>query len=144
MPPRAPNPARARVHRRLPRERRASGRVSPGHSSPPPPRLILWLASSELSEAPRAADRTPPHWRRQIDVAALQPVAVTRRPSHTVSHSLIPYAHDILDLQGSSSCHLIELYRREQAGAHAADEPDRLRTWPALFRPSPLAIRPST
>jgi hypothetical protein len=30
-PPRAPNPARARVHRRLPRERRASGRASPGH-----------------------------------------------------------------------------------------------------------------
>jgi hypothetical protein len=30
-PPRAPNPARARVHERLPRERRASGRASPSH-----------------------------------------------------------------------------------------------------------------
>jgi hypothetical protein len=41
-------------------------------------------------------------------------------------------------------CRLIELYRREQAEAHAADEPDRLRTRPALFQPSPPVIRPST
>jgi hypothetical protein len=33
-PPRAPNPARARVHRRLPRERRASSRTSHGHRRP--------------------------------------------------------------------------------------------------------------
>jgi hypothetical protein len=33
-PPHAPNPARARVHRRLPRERRASGRASHGHRRP--------------------------------------------------------------------------------------------------------------
>jgi hypothetical protein len=51
-PPRAPKPARARVHQRLPRERRAIGHVSLGHSSPPPPSLTLWLASPELSEAP--------------------------------------------------------------------------------------------
>jgi hypothetical protein len=44
----------------------------------------------------------------------------------------------------SSPCHSIELYRREQAGAHAANEPDRLRTRTALFRPSPPVIRPST
>jgi hypothetical protein len=36
-PPRAPNPARARVHRRLPRERRASGRASPSHRRPATP-----------------------------------------------------------------------------------------------------------
>jgi hypothetical protein len=47
------------------------------HSSPPPLHLTHWLASPELSEAPRAADRTPPHRRRRIDVAGLQ-----RPPSH--------------------------------------------------------------
>jgi hypothetical protein len=36
-PPRAPNPARARVHRRLPRERHASSRSSPGHRRPATP-----------------------------------------------------------------------------------------------------------
>jgi hypothetical protein len=39
-PPRAPNPTRARVHRRLPRERRASGRASPGHRGPATPALL--------------------------------------------------------------------------------------------------------
>jgi hypothetical protein len=33
-PPRAPNPARARVHRRFPREQRASDRASLGHRRP--------------------------------------------------------------------------------------------------------------
>jgi hypothetical protein len=33
-PPRAPNPARARVHWRLPRERHASGSASPSHRGP--------------------------------------------------------------------------------------------------------------
>jgi hypothetical protein len=33
-PPRAPNPAQARVHRRLPKERRARGRTSPNHHRP--------------------------------------------------------------------------------------------------------------
>jgi hypothetical protein len=39
-PPLTPNPARARVHWRLPRERRASGRVSPGHRRPATPALL--------------------------------------------------------------------------------------------------------
>jgi hypothetical protein len=39
-PTRAPNPARARVHRRLPRERRASGRASLGHRRPATPALL--------------------------------------------------------------------------------------------------------
>jgi hypothetical protein len=39
-PPRAPNPARARVHRRLPREQRAGGRASPGHRRPAMPALL--------------------------------------------------------------------------------------------------------
>jgi hypothetical protein len=39
-PPRAPNPARARVRRRLHRERRASGRASPSHRRPATPSLL--------------------------------------------------------------------------------------------------------
>jgi hypothetical protein len=83
-----------------------------------------------------------PYQRRRIDVAGLQPAAVSRRPSHMVSHSSIPCAYGILDTQWSSPCCLIEPYRREQAGAHVADKPDRLRTRPALLQPSPPAIRP--
>jgi hypothetical protein len=41
-------------------------------------------------------------------------------------------------------CPWIELYRREQAGAHAADEPARLRTWLDQFRPSPSTSRTLT
>jgi hypothetical protein len=59
----------------------------------------LWLASSDLSEASRAADWTPPQRRRRINVSGLQPAVVAHRPSHTVRHSLIPCAYDILDLQ---------------------------------------------
>jgi hypothetical protein len=114
-----------------------------GHTSPPPPRPTFWLASSELSEASRATDWTPPHRRRRIDVVGLQLAAVARRPSLTVSHSSIPCTYGILSIQWSSPCHLIEPYRREQAGAHAVDKPDHLRTRPALFRPSPPVIRTS-
>jgi hypothetical protein len=39
-PLRAPNPARARVHSRLPKERRARGRVSPDHRRPATPALL--------------------------------------------------------------------------------------------------------
>jgi hypothetical protein len=39
-PPLAPNPARAQVHRRLPRARRASGRPNPGHRRPAAPALL--------------------------------------------------------------------------------------------------------
>jgi hypothetical protein len=82
----------------VPAAERAPATVA-GHASPPPPRLTLWLASPELSEAPRAADWTPPHQKRRIDVTGLQPAAVARRPSHTVSHSSIPCTYNILDLQ---------------------------------------------
>jgi hypothetical protein len=44
----------------------------------------------------------------------------------------------------SSVCPWIELYRREQAGAHAADKPARLRKWPDWFRPSPSTSRTSS
>jgi hypothetical protein len=141
-PPRAPNPAQAQVHWRLPRERRASGRASPDHHRPAAPTLLhpVWPSV----KLPEPADPTPPRRRRRIDVAGLQPAVVARRPSYTVSHSSIPCAYGIPDLQWSSPCHLIELYRHEQAGAHAAAKPDRLRTRPALFRPSPPMIHPST
>jgi hypothetical protein len=98
----------------------------------------------DLSEAPRAEDRTIPHRRRQIDVAELQPTAVARRPSSTVSHSSIPCTYSILSIPWSSQCHLIEPYHREQAGAHATDEHDHLRTRSAQFRPSPSTTRTST
>jgi hypothetical protein len=76
--------------------------------------------------------------------AGLRPTAGACRPSYTVSHSLIPCAYITIDLQWSSSCGLIKPYRRELAGAHVADETDRLCTRPALLRPSPSAICPST
>jgi hypothetical protein len=93
---------------------------------------------------PEPLDRAPPHRRCRIDVAELRPTADARRPSYTVSRSSIPCAYNTSNLPWSSSCGLIELYRREQAGAYAADEPDRLCTCPDRFRPSPSTSRTST
>jgi hypothetical protein len=96
-----------------------------------------------VSEAPWAEDWIIiPHRRRWIDVAGLQPAVVARRPSFTVSHSSIPCTYSILSIPWSSLCLLIEPYRCEQAGAHANDEPDRMRTRSALFRPSPWRSAP--
>jgi hypothetical protein len=96
------------------------------------------------SEASRAEDWTIPHRIRRIDVARLQPATVARRPSSTVSHSSIPCTYSTLGITWSSLCQLIEPYRREQVGAHAADEPDCLRMRSALSRPSPSMIRTLT
>jgi hypothetical protein len=94
---------------------------------------------SSSSRRPSTTSPETPDWRRRTSTGRRR-----TRPSYMVSHSSIPHAYNILDLQWSSPSHLIELYCREQAGAHAADEPDRLRTRPAPFRPSPPASRPST
>jgi hypothetical protein len=106
-----------------------------------PSRPTLGLASTDLGEAPQAKDWIVPRGRRRIDVARLQPAVVARKPSSTVSHSSIPCTYSILSIPWSSMCHLIEPYRREQAGAHAADELDRLRTRSDLFWPSPSTTR---
>jgi hypothetical protein len=98
----------------------------------------------DLSEASIAGDWTLPHRRHQIDVTGLHPTADARRPSSTVSLSSIPCSGSILSTPWSFLCHWIEQYHREQAGAYAADEPDRLRTWPDRFRPSPSTSRTST
>jgi hypothetical protein len=97
----------------------------------------------DLSEAPRAADWTIPRRRRRINVARLQPAVAAHRPSSTVNHTSIPCTYSILSIPWSSLCHLIEPYRRKQAGAHAADEPDRMRTRSDLFRPSLSTTRTS-
>jgi hypothetical protein len=58
-PPRVPDPTRAQVRRRLPKERHASGRTSHGHcrpAKPAAPRPTLGLASVDLGEASRAGD----------------------------------------------------------------------------------------
>jgi hypothetical protein len=96
------------------------------------------------SEASRAEDWTIPHRRHLIDIAGLQPATVARRPSSTVSHSSIPCTYSTLGISWSSLCQLIEPYRCEQARAHAANKPDRLRTRSTLSWPSPSTIRTST
>jgi hypothetical protein len=85
-----------------------------------------------------------PELRIEQYLAGLQLATVACRPSSTVSHLSIPCTYSILSIPWSSMCHLIEPYRREQAGAHAADEPDRLRMRWALSRPSSSTIRTST
>jgi hypothetical protein len=102
-PPRVPDPARARVRRHLPREPRAGGSASHGHRRPAKLAILypvrpLGLASTDLSEAPRAEDWTIPHRTRWIDVAELQPAVVACRPSSTVSHSSIPCTCSILSI----------------------------------------------
>jgi hypothetical protein len=99
-----------------------------------------WVSFYGPSEASRAEDWTIPHRRRRIDVARHQMAAVAHRPSSTVSHSLIPCTYSTLGIPWSSLCQLIEPYRCEQDGAHAADEPDHLRTRSALSQPSPSTI----
>jgi hypothetical protein len=98
----------------------------------------------DFGEASRAGDRALPRRRHRIDVARLHPTVGARRPSSTVSPSSIPCTGSTLSLPWSSLCDLIELYRREQAGAYATDEPARLHTWPDRFRPSPSTSRTST
>jgi hypothetical protein len=113
----------------------------PSHS---PPRPTLGIASTDHGEASRARDWALPRRRHRIDVAGLHPTTGACRPSSTVSPSSIPSTGSTLSLLWSSLCGLIELYRCGQAGAYAADEPVRLRTWPDRFRPSPSTSRTST
>jgi hypothetical protein len=97
-----------------------------------------------LGEVPRAGNRTLPRWWHRINVAGLHQIAGVRRPSSTVSLSSIPCTGRLLSTLWRSLCPWIEPYCREQAGAHAADEPNRLRTWPDRFRPSPKTRRTLT
>jgi hypothetical protein len=60
------------------------------------------------------------------------------------NHLSIPCAYSLLSIPWSSLCHLIEPYCCEQAGAHATDEPDRLRMRSDLFWPSPSMTCTST
>jgi hypothetical protein len=143
-PPLALNLTGAQVHRRSLYAWRASGRSRPDHPSHSPPRLTLGIASTCLGEAPRARNRALPRRRHQIDVAGLYPTTGVRRPSSTASLPSIPCTGRFLSTPWSFMCPWIELYRREQAGAHAADEPARLRMWPDRFRPSPSTSRTST
>jgi hypothetical protein len=97
-----------------------------------------------LGEAPRARNRALPHRRHRISVAELHQIAGLRRPSSTVSLSSIPCMGRLLSTPWSSLCPRIEPYRREQARAHAADEPARLRAWADRFRPSLMTSHTST
>jgi hypothetical protein len=93
-----------------------------------------WLCSLKLGVT----------WRHRIDVAGLHPTAGARRPSSTVSLSSIPCTGSVFSTPWSFLHHWIERYHREQAGTYAANEPDRLCTWPDWFRPSPSMSRTST
>jgi hypothetical protein len=113
-------------------------------TQPLPPRPTLGIASMDLGEAPRVEDWTLPHRKHWINVAGLQPTAGARRPSSTVSLPSIPCTGSVLSTPWSFMCHWIEQNRHEQAGEYAADEPDRLSTWPDRFRPSPSTSLTST
>jgi hypothetical protein len=97
-----------------------------------------------LDEASRARNQALPDRRHRINVVGLHQIAGVRGPSSTVSLSSIPCTGRFLNTPWSSLCPWIEPYHREQAGAHAADEPARLRTWPDRVRPSPSTRRTST
>jgi hypothetical protein len=68
----------------VPAAAQATGTVDQPNQ-PLPSRPTLGLASTTLSEAPKAGDWTLTHQRRRIDVAGLQPTAIARGPSSTVS-----------------------------------------------------------
>jgi hypothetical protein len=148
-PPLALNLAEAQDHRRSLCARRTSGRPRPDHHRPatlaiPPSCPTLEIASVCLGEASRARNRALPRRRHRINVAGLHPTTGARRPSSMVSLPSIPCTGSFLSTPWSSMCPWIELYRHEQAGAHTADEPARLRTWPDWFWPSPSTCRTST
>jgi hypothetical protein len=146
-PPLALNLAGAQDHPRLLCARCASGHSRTHHRRPAIldiPRPTLERASTCLGGASRAGNWTLPRRRHRINAAGLHQIAGVHRPSSTVSLSSIPCTGRLLSTLWSSLCPWIEPYRREQAGAHAADKPDRLRTWPDRFRPSPMTSHTST
>jgi hypothetical protein len=118
------------------------------HGQPFPSTLSLALARGRLPreavKLSQAWGETLPHRRSKCDLAGLRPPATARGPDHTVSHSQIPCTRGITDLPWSSPSTLIWLYCREQARARTADEPDRLRTWPAHLRSPPSTTLTST
>jgi hypothetical protein len=122
----------------------AAARAPTTMDRPLRPTSIQSHPSTSFVKLPKPSDQALLHRRCRIDVAGLHPTVVTRRPSCTVSHPSMPRACNTADLPWSSPSTLIELYCHEQAGARAADEPDRLRTRPTLLCPPSPAIRPTT
>jgi hypothetical protein len=65
-------------------------------------------------------------------------------PRHPLHHFSIHCAHGLYITPWSSSCTLIEPYRRGLAGAGAADDLHRLRSWPGQLRPPLTPTRTPT
>jgi hypothetical protein len=139
-PPLTLNLAGALVHRWLLCARRASGHPRTDHFRPA---ILAIPCLVRPSREPLRVSVKLPEPGIELNVAGLHPTAGVRRPSSTVSLSSIPCTGRLLSTPWSSLCPRIEPYRREQAGAHAADEPDRLHAWTDRFRPSPSTSRTS-
>jgi hypothetical protein len=139
--PRTLKPHRSSVHRRSPvRSVSAATRATAAVDRPvqlSQPHPTLGNECAQLSEAPRARNRSLLRRRGQSTVAgALYPAGV-RGPGKSLSHFSIHCTDSLYVTPGSSPCPWIELDRRGLAGTLAADENTRLRAWTGRFRPSP-------
>jgi hypothetical protein len=69
-----------------------------------------------------------------IALAGVREPAGARGSGNPLHHFSIPCAHGLYITPWSSSCTLIEPHRRGLAGAGAADDLRRLRSWPGQLR----------
>jgi hypothetical protein len=89
----------------------------------------------------RAWAEDQPHRNRAITLAGVHNPAGARGPGKPLDHFSIPCTHGLYITPWSSSCTLIESYRRGLVGAGAADDLRRLRSWPEQLRPPPTPTR---
>jgi hypothetical protein len=87
---------------------------------------------------------TQPHRNSVIMLAGVRNPAGARGPGNPLHHFSIRCAHGLYITPWSSSCTLIEPYRRGLAGAGAADDLRRLRSWPGQLRPPLTPTRTPT
>ena len=91
----------------------------------------------------QAWTESPRHRRSQIALTGVQALADARGPGKPLHHFSIRCAHGLCVTPWSSSCPLIELYRRGLAGAGVAVDPRRLCSWPGELRPPLTPTRTS-
>jgi hypothetical protein len=131
--PRTLKPHRSSVHRRLPvRDVSTATRATAAVDRPasfPQPRPTLGDECAQLSEAPRARNRSLLRRRSQSTVAGVHNPAGVRGSGKSLSHFSIHCTDSLYVTPGSSPCPWIEPDRRGLAGTLAADENTRLRTW---------------
>jgi hypothetical protein len=83
----------------------------------------------------RAGAEDQPHRNSVIALAGVREPVGARGPGNPLHHFSISCAHGLYITPWSSSCTLTEPYRRGLAGAGAADDLRRLRSWPGQLRP---------